>query len=498
MRLNDIIVCVVALLLVSGIVLPSFIGVVESAPTGSLNVSPHSFAATSLGQVFSVQVLAYYVFNLTGFQFQLRFNATLLQSVNASLGISFPQPPNSTLTLSTNNVQGIISIQAHIQGGGTPLNGIGTLLTVNFNATYATTYPRPVDSCTLGIANDTLLGLGDQPIQHGVANGTYYAPYAPPQLNLTLNMNKNTYYYDNVINVNGTLTGNGYPIPDALVALEIQGPNGALVVARTLETSSLQLSCPIVITAVTPCDSGGTPQNSFSVGSIAYFEVDVKNNASTSQTGIVIVNPYDASNATLGTNYVGLSLPAGGTTGFIMGFPLQYSNPLILTPPNSGNSTVYASVWSDFAENGGTPLSMEGKATFIILPTGTQPGNPIITGFPVQGSYQTSFMVHFNEVLYSSTLAPNYLVRAGAKYLGTNVTTAKQTQITIAGDINRDGKVNLVDLVYLANAYGTTPASGGTPGAPHAWNPAADINGNGKVDLADLVALALNFGKGTV
>ena len=64
---------------------------------------------------------------------------------------------------------------------------------------------------------------------------------------------------------------------------------------------------------------------------------------------------------------------------------------------------------------------------------------------------------------------------------------------TIPGDINGDGKVSLIDLVFLANAYGTTPASGGIPGAPHAWNPACDLNGNGKIDLADLVALALHY-----
>lgn len=467
-------------------------------PTASLNVSPSVFSSISLGESFSIQINAYYVFNLTGFQFQLLYNTTLMQCMNATLGSSFPQPPNSTVTISTDNVLGIVTIQAQIQGGGTPLSGIGTLLSINFNSTYGTQYPTPKDYCTLAIVNDSLYGLGDQPIQDSIVNGTYIAPYAPPQLNLTINMNKNNYYYENIINVNGTLTGNGCPIPDALIALEIQGPNGALIAARTFETSSLPLSCPMTVTAVSPCDSGGTPQNSFSVESIAYFQVDVENTASTSQTGIVIVNPYDASNATLGANALQISLPPGGNTSIIMGFPLQYSSPLVLTPPFSGNATVYVSVWSNFIEYGGTPLSQEGETGFIILPVDTTPGVGTITSLPAQGNYQTSFMLHFSEGIYSSTLPPNYAVRTSATYLGTSVKTTKQTQITIAGDINQDGKVNLIDLVYLANAYGTTPASGGTPGDPHAWNPVADINGNGKIDLTDLVILAVNYGKGTV
>jgi tungstate transport system substrate-binding protein len=65
---------------------------------------------------------------------------------------------------------------------------------------------------------------------------------------------------------------------------------------------------------------------------------------------------------------------------------------------------------------------------------------------------------------------------------------------TISADVNLDLKVNLVDLVLLANAYGTIPASGGVPGVLGAWNPDADINDNGRVDLVDLVSLALHYG----
>lgn len=56
------------------------------------------------------------------------------------------------------------------------------------------------------------------------------------------------------------------------------------------------------------------------------------------------------------------------------------------------------------------------------------------------------------------------------------------------GDINGDGKVDLADLVLLANAYGSKP--GDTK-----WNPNVDINGNGVVDLADLVIMAMHYGQ---
>jgi parallel beta-helix repeat protein len=56
------------------------------------------------------------------------------------------------------------------------------------------------------------------------------------------------------------------------------------------------------------------------------------------------------------------------------------------------------------------------------------------------------------------------------------------------GDINRDGKVTLTDLVLLAMAYGSRPGD-------LKWNPNADINNNGTVDLPDLVLLAKCYGK---
>jgi hypothetical protein len=58
----------------------------------------------------------------------------------------------------------------------------------------------------------------------------------------------------------------------------------------------------------------------------------------------------------------------------------------------------------------------------------------------------------------------------------------------LLGDINGEGKVNLADLVLLAQAYGSKPGDAN-------WNPNADINGKGVVNLSDLVTLALHYGQ---
>jgi parallel beta-helix repeat protein len=60
--------------------------------------------------------------------------------------------------------------------------------------------------------------------------------------------------------------------------------------------------------------------------------------------------------------------------------------------------------------------------------------------------------------------------------------------ITIPGDLNGDFKVSLVDLVILAQAYGSKPGDSN-------WNPNADIDDNGIVRLSDLVTLAQDYGR---
>lgn len=52
----------------------------------------------------------------------------------------------------------------------------------------------------------------------------------------------------------------------------------------------------------------------------------------------------------------------------------------------------------------------------------------------------------------------------------------------LAGDTSGDGQINILDLAYIAQQYGTTDAL-------------ADLNGDGKVDILDIVLAAGNFGQ---
>jgi len=61
-------------------------------------------------------------------------------------------------------------------------------------------------------------------------------------------------------------------------------------------------------------------------------------------------------------------------------------------------------------------------------------------------------------------------------------------KITIPGDVNGDGIVDIRDIHSIAQQYGTTPLS------PN-WIPNADINDDGKVDIRDIHIAAANYGQ---
>jgi len=69
-----------------------------------------------------------------------------------------------------------------------------------------------------------------------------------------------------------------------------------------------------------------------------------------------------------------------------------------------------------------------------------------------------------------------------------NVLTDGIVKVTIVGDVNGDGKVNIIDTFSVALAYGSEP------GYP-TWNPNYDINSDGKINLIDYFITALNYGK---
>ncbi|HYB68225.1 MAG TPA: thermopsin family protease [Candidatus Acidoferrales bacterium] len=94
------------------------------------------------------------------------------------------------------------------------------------------------------------------------------------------------------------------------------------------------------------------------------------------------------------------------------------------------------------------------------------------TGF-AYGNYTISAYV---------SLVPGETNTANATFTGGTVT------VTIPGDIDGNGVVNMSDIISLLKAFGSTI------GQPN-YNPNCDIANNGKIDLSDLIIALRNFGQ---
>jgi hypothetical protein len=57
----------------------------------------------------------------------------------------------------------------------------------------------------------------------------------------------------------------------------------------------------------------------------------------------------------------------------------------------------------------------------------------------------------------------------------------------LLGDVNKDGVVNMRDVVLLVLIYRSTPSD------PD-WNPSADLNNDGIIDVRDITIVLQNFG----
>jgi len=69
-----------------------------------------------------------------------------------------------------------------------------------------------------------------------------------------------------------------------------------------------------------------------------------------------------------------------------------------------------------------------------------------------------------------------------------NVYVDSTVLVTILGDLNGDGVVDILDIAMVAKAYGSYP------GHPK-WNPNADLDNSNLIDIIDIAKAAKNYGK---
>jgi hypothetical protein len=296
----------------------------------------------------------------------------------------------------------------------------------------------------------------------------------PPNLNVTVETDRPYYYFGQPITIYGNLTSNGTPITEGLIGLEIDYPEGVLIL-RTLNTGTPPPQQPIIeILNAYPSDRTGAPQNTFPQKSLAYFTITLRNNdLIEAHQVLVAITIFDSAKVPLSTTALNLLILENKTLTVILSAPIPQKAYI-------GNATAHITALKDWPRNGGTPYTNERLTTFNITGTGsigTPPPEPNING-----NYNLTFKISEFEAYRGS-----HTIYVTAEYMGEYAQNTKTFQVKIPGDINDDGKVDGKDASILAYSWGSKT------GDPN-YNPKADLNQDGKIDGKDASTMAKYWG----
>lgn len=296
----------------------------------------------------------------------------------------------------------------------------------------------------------------------------------PLNLNLTVETDKPSYYFGQPITIYGNLTSNDTPITDALIALEIDYPEGVLIL-RTLNTGTPPTQQPTIeILNAYPSNSTGYPQNEFPLKSLAYFTITLKNNNLFESLQVLVgLTLFDSAKVPLSTTAANLLIHENQTLTIIMGAPISQKAYI-------GNATAYITAFKDWPRNGGTPYTNERTTTFNITGTGSQGTPPPEPNIPA--NYNLTFKISEFEAARGT-----YTIYVTTEYYGEYAQNTKTFQVKIPGDINDDGKVDGKDAGILAYSWGSKT------GDPN-YNPNADLYQDGKIDGKDASIMAKYWG----
>lgn len=313
---------------------------------------------------------------------------------------------------------------------------------------------------------------------------------ALPSLALTLTTDQPIYRFrtnvPSTINVSGTLTSNGAPVPDGLVALTVwQGKPLQFVrpiLFRTLTTGSLPSQNWNVDVSLNVGGWSGTsfvPKTVFTGPSTSANPGPVFNINCTSTTWLpklfLTLTIFDAAEVPITT----ISL-TGSSQSMLPNSSISiYTSEIPLVDGVAfGNATAYVSAFNNFPPYYYYPYCPEVSKQFTIKPSsGNQASNPENSPPSIPGNFNLSFEMNYAMTPPGYLPWGNYTVEAYSSYQGNYANQFYIFWVRIPGDVNGDSTVDIRDFSLVCFYWHKT-----VPPAP-AY---VDLNNDGYVDIRDL------------
>lgn len=300
--------------------------------------------------------------------------------------------------------------------------------------------------------------------------------YANPDIQITVNTNKKTYSSAELVQIYGDLKSDGTPVTNALVAIQINDAQNNIVSIRTRSTGTTPSPWSIDITQLISCDSSGNPKDTFKKGTTAHFNVTVKNLDRTSEKHVIVtINLYDSNLVSLGISAIARTIDPQEESWSFFYLPI---------PQDASTGTAYAFVnaYNTWPKENGIAYCGEKAVAFTITDSTTSSSSSSSTSpssTSQAGTYNLTFRLRSKSPLGDHTVYASYYQ---------TLATTKFDVVWLLTDIDRNGKVDILDVAMAAKAYGSYP------GHPR-WNPKADLDGNNKIDIIDIARVARDYGK---
>jgi hypothetical protein len=302
---------------------------------------------------------------------------------------------------------------------------------------------------------------------------------------LTVSTSQSSYGLGATINVNGQLMLEypvGSPVTDGLVAIEVADSTGALKLLRVVPVGATPSPWKARVSQVMSCNSYGSPQTSFSRGEFAYIKVTVESLVTYSIQIMITFDLFDSIGRSVSASFYGKNLGPAEV--------LTYRESILIPNDFFGDTAacfvnvLTGNIQPVLPRIGGQPCCSESAVALTITGTKSEASSSE-SASPASspGSYSLSFKLPDNAI------SGDYTVYASARWNAWGMTTFDYWWGVVGDptDINRDDKVNILDISMVAKAFGSRT------GGP-SYNKLADINSDNVINILDIAAVARDFG----